>query len=124
MSTHLHLLHVHLLLSQELSLASHQKLLFLLATFQVILLFGGQSCAKAWKCTSKWWLNSTRLSSSWTSRSRGECSTSWWRRWAMWNSDLRNKEGLSRIANASDQLAKGFKFRIFKFSDREICRKE
>jgi hypothetical protein len=50
-----------LLLSQILSLTSHQKLLLLLSALKVVLLLRREGGAKAWEGSCKGRLNSTRL---------------------------------------------------------------
>jgi hypothetical protein len=105
-----------LLLRQELPLACHEILLFLLASLKVVLLLCGQSSSEARESAGEWRLNDAGRRDSGSSSGGGKWSSLDCRR-SMRNTDLRYKERFARIANASDELSKRFKLVILQLLD-------
>jgi hypothetical protein len=113
-SWHLELGHG-LLAHDVLPLLDHEILLFLLASLKVILLFGRKGASKAGEYATEGRHNTS-------GPCRGERPGLGGR--SMRDANLRNQEWFTRVANSSDELSQGLKFRIFNLLDTEVGSKE
>jgi hypothetical protein len=109
-------LHLHftkaLMVRHEFALAGHQELLLLFPSLEIVLLLGRQGPAKTGEGTLQWGDGAPSI----TGRER-TAGLGWG---PVWDADLWDKEGLSGVSDAPDDLAKRLELAVFNLPDAKV----